>query len=99
MVDAGDGIEQYKGKTVDDTACQFPAVKIRKYPPQAKKKHKDADSATYNMGRYLTDYLNYPLNWDTVTDFSQHSRVREMPVFPAAGAIQMIDGTVVIKLS
>lgn len=56
-------------------------------------------SATYNMGRYLTDYLNYPLNWDTVTDFDQHSRVQAMPVFPAAGAIQMIDGTVVIKLS
>ena len=56
-------------------------------------------SATYNMGRYLTDYLNYPLNWDTVTDFDQHPRAQEMPVFPAVGAIQMIDGTVVIKLS
>lgn len=56
-------------------------------------------SATYNLGRYLTDYLNYPLEWDTVTDFSQHEEVRSMPAFPAVDGIRMIDGTVVIKLS
>lgn len=56
-------------------------------------------SATYNLGRYLTDYLNYPLVWDTETDFSQHEEVLEMPVFPSADGIRMIDGTVVIKLS
>ena len=56
-------------------------------------------SATYNLGRYLTDYLNYPLEWDTVTDFSQHEAVRAMPAFPAVEGIQMIEGTVVVKLS
>ena len=56
-------------------------------------------SATYNLGRYLTDYLNYPLLWDTETDFSQLEEVQAMPVFPAAGGIQMIHGTVVVKLS
>lgn len=56
-------------------------------------------SATYNLGRYLTDYLNYPLVWDTVTDFSQHEEVLGMPLFPAANGIQMIDGTIVVKLS
>ena len=56
-------------------------------------------SATYNLGRYLTDYLNYPLVWDTETDFSQHEEVQSMPAFPAADGIQMIDGTVVVKLS
>lgn len=56
-------------------------------------------SATYNLGRYLTDYLNYPLAWDTVTDFSQHAEVQSMPAFPAVEGIQMVDGTVVVKLS
>jgi hypothetical protein len=56
-------------------------------------------SATYNLGRYLTDYLNYPLEWDTVTDFSQHEEVWSIPAFPAVDGIRMIDGTVVIKLS
>ncbi len=55
--------------------------------------------ATYNMGRYLTDYLNYPLLWDTETDFSQWTEVQEMPAFPAADSIAMVDGTVVVKLS
>ena len=56
-------------------------------------------SATYNLGRYLTDYLNYPLVWDTQTDFSQHEEVIEMPAFPSVDGIRMVDGTVVIKLS
>jgi len=56
-------------------------------------------SATYNLGRYLTDYLNYPLEWDTVTDFSQYEEVQSMPVFPAVDGIRMIDGTVVVRLS
>ena len=56
-------------------------------------------SATYNLGRYLTDYLNYPLVWDTETDFSQVPEVQAMPAFPDAGGIRMVDGTVVVKLS
>ena len=56
-------------------------------------------SATYNLGRYLTDYLNYPLVWDTETDFSQHEEVRSMSAFPSADGIRMIDGTVIVKLS
>jgi hypothetical protein len=56
-------------------------------------------SATYNMGRYLTDYLNVPLLWDTETDFSQLEEVQAMPSFPSSGSIAMVDGTVVVKLS
>lgn len=56
-------------------------------------------SATYNLGRYLTDYLNYPLLWDTETDVSQWEEVQAMPVFPAADSIRMVRGTVVVKLS
>lgn len=56
-------------------------------------------SATYNLGRYLTDYLNYPLVWDTKTDFSQYEEVQAMPVFPAVEGIRMIEGTIVVKLS
>lgn len=56
-------------------------------------------AATYNLGRYLTDYLNYPLVWDTVTDVSALPEVQAMPVFPDAGGIRMVDGIVVVKLS
>lgn len=56
-------------------------------------------SATYNLGRYLTDYLNYPLLWDTETDVSQWAEVQSMPVFPAAESIRLVNGTVVVKLS
>ena len=56
-------------------------------------------AATYNFGRYLTDYLNYPLAWDTQTDFSQDPETQAMPAFPQAGSVRMIDGMVVVKLS
>lgn len=56
-------------------------------------------AATYNLGRYLTDYLNYPLLWDTETDFSKSPEVQAMPVFPAAGSAAEVDGTVVVRLS
>ncbi len=56
-------------------------------------------SATYNLGRYLTDYLNCPLNWDQETDYSAMEEVRAMPEFPASGSVAMIGGTAVVKLS
>ena len=56
-------------------------------------------AATYNLGRYVTDYLNAPLVWDTASDYSRLEEVAAMPAFPAAGAVEMIDGTVVVKLS
>ena len=56
-------------------------------------------AATYSMGAYLTTYLNYPLVVDTVTDYSQMVEVQQMPCFPAADSVQMINGTVVVKLA
>lgn len=56
-------------------------------------------SATYNLGRYLTEYLNYPLLWDTETDVSQWAEVQTIPVFPATDSIQLVRGTVVVRLS
>lgn len=56
-------------------------------------------AATYALDFYLTTYLNYPLLIDKATDFSQYPEVQAMPIYPDAGAIRMIDGVVVIKLS
>ena len=56
-------------------------------------------SATYNLGNYLTQYLQYPILWDRENDYSGLKEVRAMPVFPAPGSVQMVDGTVVVKLS
>lgn len=56
-------------------------------------------AATYNLGRYLTDYLNAPLLWDTETDVAQWPEVQAMPSFPAAGSVALVNGTLVVKLS
>lgn len=56
-------------------------------------------SATYNLGRYLTDYLQYPLVWDTETNVTRSDLAKGMPVFPETGSVRMIDGVVVVKLS
>lgn len=56
-------------------------------------------AATYNLGHYLVDYLYYPLLWDQDRDYASMEEVRAMPVYPAAGSIGMVDGTVVVKLS
>ena len=58
-----------------------------------------AHSATYNLGRYLTDYLQYPLAWDTETNVTRSDLAKAMPIFPASGSVRMIDGVVVVKLS
>lgn len=46
---------------------------------------------------YIQNYLNYPIIWDNSKDFSSMEEVQKMPVFPTAGSVQMIDGTVVVK--
>ena len=56
-------------------------------------------AVTYNLGRYLMDYLNYPLLWDTSRDYAVLPEVEAMPLFPAQGSVAMVEGTVVIKLS
>ncbi len=56
-------------------------------------------AATYNLGRYLTDYLAYPLVWDTSRDYAALEEVERMPLFPAQGSVAMVEGTVVVKLS
>lgn len=58
-----------------------------------------AHAATYNLGRYLTDYLRYPLLWDEKTGVTRSELAKAMPIFPATGSVRMIDGIVVVKLS
>lgn len=55
-------------------------------------------SATY-FTYYISRYLNYPMVWDTSTDFASMEEVQAMPLFPAAGCTRMINGTLVIRLS
>lgn len=56
-------------------------------------------SVTYAMETYPDRYLNYPMIWNTSTDFASMEEVQNMPIFPAAGCTRMIDGTAVIRLS
>ena len=58
-----------------------------------------AHAATYNFGRYITKYLQYPVNWDTESGVTRSELAKAMPAFPAAGSVRMIDGVVVVKLS
>ena len=56
-------------------------------------------AATYNLGRYITDYLQYPLLWDQESSVTRSELARAMPQFPAPGSVRMIEGVVVVKLS
>ena len=58
-----------------------------------------AHAATYNMGRYLTEYLRYPLNWDRESGVTRSELAQAMPAFPDTRSVRMIDGVVVVKLS
>lgn len=56
-------------------------------------------SATYNLVRYITDYMNYPIHISVKQELAASDEVQGMPAFPASGSIKMIDGAAVIKLS
>lgn len=56
-------------------------------------------AATYNLGRYLTDYLYYPLVWDETVEAADLPGVAEMPLFPAQGSTAITGGVLVVKLS
>lgn len=56
-------------------------------------------SATYNLVLYITDYLNYPMLISANPGLADLPEVQEMPAFPAAGSVKMIDGAAVIKVS
>lgn len=51
---------------------------------------------------YLSYYLGYPADFVTgqaLEDLKENPQIIQMPAFPAAGSIQMVDGVMVIKLS
>lgn len=56
-------------------------------------------SATYNLPRYITDYLNYPMKVSAKPELAEVDEVKDMPIFPAQGSIKIIDGAAVVKLS
>lgn len=56
-------------------------------------------AATYNVDRYITDYLNYPMKISATLGLRDVEEVQNMPAFPAAGSVKMFNGAVVVKLS
>lgn len=56
-------------------------------------------AATYNLPRYITEYMNYPIQISAKPELADSDEVRNMPAFPAVGSAKMIDGAAVIKLS
>ena len=58
-------------------------------------------SATYNstLNEYLISILGYPANLQSESDWVDRPEVQAMPAFPDKNSVQMIDGTVVVKLS
>lgn len=50
---------------------------------------------------YIVDYLGYPINipnQEHAERFVEKEEVKNMPIYPNKGSIEMIDGTVVVKL-
>ena len=49
---------------------------------------------------YVNQILGYPMRFDVslLPDYLNRAAVRAMPVFPAEGSIQMIDGVLVVHI-
>lgn len=69
-----------------------------------------SSSITYTNGSvdggtiylYFTSVLGYPLNMVSMNEarsISQSNQVKEMPIFPQNGSVQLIDGMVVVKIA
>lgn len=56
-------------------------------------------SITYTFENYVSSYLNYTIRFTDATPFEEMEEVQNMPALPDVGAIRMIDGVVVVKLS
>lgn len=56
-------------------------------------------SISYSFERYISQYLNYPALFTDPAPFEELEEVQNMPALPDTGAIRMIDGVVVVKLS
>ncbi len=87
----------FAGRLDDNEPLDVPRSALADFQNQTGLWH--AHSATYNLGRYLTDYLQYPFVWDTQTNVTRTDLAKAMPIFPAPGSVRMIDGVVVVKLS
>ena len=51
---------------------------------------------------FIYNILNYPITLvepSVVNEYSKKEEVINMPVFPYAGSVQLIDGKVVVKLA
>ena len=59
----------------------------------------NAVTYTGTLYSYLGVYLNYPISLIDGEVFSEDEQVKNMPVFPQIGSVEMIDQTVVVKLS
>ena len=55
---------------------------------------------TYNstLNEYLISVLGYPANLQSESDWVDRPEVQAMPAFPDKDSVQMIDGTVIVKL-
>lgn len=50
---------------------------------------------------YIVDYLGYPMNipdQDYADKIAEKEKIKNMPIYPNKGSIEMIDGVVVVKL-
>ena len=50
---------------------------------------------------YIVDYLGYPMNIpdkDYADKIAEKEKIKNMPIYPNKGSIEMIDGVVVVKL-
>ncbi|MBQ9493017.1 MAG: glucosyltransferase domain-containing protein [Oscillibacter sp.] len=87
----------FVGRLDDNEPLDVPFEPFRDFQQQTGLWHTHA--ATYNFGRYLTDYLRYPVLWDRESGVTRSELAKAMPAFPAEGSVRMIDGVVVVKLS
>ncbi|MBR7070566.1 MAG: hypothetical protein IKI29_00115, partial [Clostridia bacterium] len=86
---------------------KFPAVQSRiphteKYiPMQNGMEHSFSVSFPVAYQSYFSNVLQYPItlyDTDATNEIAQKDIVKSMPVFPAKGSVQTIDGVIVVKM-
>lgn len=84
--------------TLDETPISKDRQAFGDYYPYAGMSSHYAPTYNSTLNEYLISVLGYPANLQSESDWVDRPEVQAMPDFPDKDSVQMIDGTVIVKL-
>ena len=84
--------------TLDETPISKDRQAFGDYYPYAGMSSHYAPTYNSTLNEYLISILGYPANLQSESDWVDRPEVQAMPAFPDKDSVQMIDGTVIVKL-